>query len=507
MRLFRFKTIASKIMGPTVALTLVLLGAVGAVMALNQMTAIRSIMESKGQALASLLQKISIPYIDNYDYPALEAIVQETAMDPEVAFVVILDAHDKPIAKGGKAFEETARLSVYEREIKGSTGQVIGHLKLGCSRTTQDSVLRQNVLTVAGSLLAAAILMVCGLSLTIRSISRPLRRMLEGLSRGAEEVGTASSQVSDTGHQLAQGASQQAAALEEAAAALEEMASMTRRNAESANQANQLMVEATNIVDQAGASMAHLTSSMRQMSQAGAETQKIIKNIDEIAFQTNLLALNAAVEAARAGEAGAGFAVVAEEVRNLAMRSAEAAKNTARLIEETVRSVGEGSRSVAETNQDFARVAASVSRSGEFVAEIAAASSEQAIGIERISKVMADLDEVTQRNAATAEESASASEVMDAQAEGLRGFVGDLVAMVGASGSSPAHRDRLKGADEERFHAVAIRSRSAPKPAQRRMTGRGATGRGTTIEGRVGIESFDFEPESSGRGNGRMTDF
>jgi methyl-accepting chemotaxis protein len=163
---------------------------------------------------------------------------------------------------------------------------------------------------------------------------------------------------------------------------------------------------------------------------ASEDTQKIIKTIDEIAFQTNLLALNAAVEAARAGEAGAGFAVVANEVRNLAVRAADAARNTAGLIEGTVHKVTEGSGLVIKTNKEFRRIAETVTRSGGLVGEIAAASREQALGIEQINNAVAEMNRVTQQNSATAEDSASASEEMASQAAQMRGLVGNIVVLV-----------------------------------------------------------------------------
>jgi methyl-accepting chemotaxis protein len=191
--------------------------------------------------------------------------------------------------------------------------------------------------------------------------------------------------------------------------------------------------------------MGDLTESMKEISGASEETAKIIKTIDEIAFQTNLLALNAAVEAARAGEAGAGFAVVADEVRNLAMRAAEAAKNTANLIEGTVKKIKNGSDTVSKTNEAFSKVATQAKKVSELVGEISAASQEQAQGIEQINKAVAEMDKVTQQNAANAEESAAASEEMNAQAEVMKGFVGDLMALVGGRGngagsaSAPLH--------------------------------------------------------------------
>ena len=190
--------------------------------------------------------------------------------------------------------------------------------------------------------------------------------------------------------------------------------------------------------------MGRLTESMGEITRASEETSKIIKTIDEIAFQTNLLALNAAVEAARAGEAGAGFAVVADEVRNLAMRAADAAKNTANLIEGTVKKVKDGSDLVSRTNEAFQQVAGSSAKAADLVAEIAAASNEQAQGINQINTAVTELDKVTQQNAANAEESASAAEEMSAQAETMLGMVGELVAMVGGAGTDDARSDKAK---------------------------------------------------------------
>jgi len=190
------------------------------------------------------------------------------------------------------------------------------------------------------------------------------------------------------------------------------------------------MKEANQVVQRANASMDQLIHSMKDISKASEETSKIIKTIDEIAFQTNLLALNAAVEAARAGEAGAGFAVVADEVRNLAMRAAEAAKNTAELIEGTGKKVSDGSRLVTTTNEEFAKVAQSAAKVGDLIGEISEASKEQSNGIEQVNIAITEMDKVVQQNAANAEESASAAEEMNAQAEQLRDYVGELVLLV-----------------------------------------------------------------------------
>ena len=260
----------------------------------------------------------------------------------------------------------------------------------------------------------------------INDAIKNLRDALTQAASAGDQVGSASAQVASSSQQLAEGSAQQASSLEEVSSSLEEMSSMTKQNAGNADQANNLMMEANQVVGRANESMADLTSSMQEISMASEETSKIIKTIDEIAFQTNLLALNAAVEAARAGEAGAGFAVVAGEVKNLAMRAAEAAKNTADLIEGTVKRVGAGSDLVEKTNKEFNEVATSAAKVGELVSEISAASNEQAQGIEQVNKGIAEMDKVTQENAANAEESASASEEMSAQAQELNGMLAEF---------------------------------------------------------------------------------
>jgi methyl-accepting chemotaxis protein len=212
------------------------------------------------------------------------------------------------------------------------------------------------------------------------------------------------------------------------------MASMTRQNADHANQANTLMTEITRVVKESNTAMGQLNNSMKDISNASEETSKIIKTIDEIAFQTNLLALNAAVEAARAGESGAGFAVVADEVRNLAIRAAEAAKNTTNLIEGTIRKIKEGTEQVNKAGDAFQLVASSTGKMGELVGEVAEASNEQAQGIDQISKAVAEMDKVVQQNAANAEESAAASEELNAQAEQMKVYVSELVSVVGGNG-------------------------------------------------------------------------
>jgi methyl-accepting chemotaxis protein len=294
------------------------------------------------------------------------------------------------------------------------------------------------------------------LFIVLTRISNTIRRITSDLHQTADHVASASGQVSSSSQQLAEGSSEQAASIEETSSSLEQMSSMTKQNADNAGQADNLMKEANQVVSKANTSMGELTHSMEEISKASEETSKIIKTIDEIAFQTNLLALNAAVEAARAGEAGAGFAVVADEVRNLAMRAADAAKNTAELIEGTVKKVKDGGDLVATTNDAFSEVAQSASKVGELVAEIAEASNEQSQGIGQVNTAVVEMDKVVQQNAANAEESASASEEMSAQAEQMKGYVEELVALVGGNknGAEQGGQQHMKKLEAFTKHPV-----------------------------------------------------
>ncbi len=250
-----------------------------------------------------------------------------------------------------------------------------------------------------------------------------LDEALTQVTNGAEQVASAAGQISSGAQSLSSGASQQAASLEETASSLQELSSMASQNAANAREAKAMADSTASATEQGTLVMRELNESIVKIKASSDATAKIVKTIDEIAFQTNLLALNAAVEAARAGDAGKGFAVVAEEVRNLAIRSAEAAKNTANLIEESVKNAEVGVSTNQKMLAGLGNISGQVKKVGEVMAEIAAASEQQKDGVNQINKAIGQMNEVVQQVAANAEESASAAEELSSQSTEMMSMV------------------------------------------------------------------------------------
>ncbi len=349
------------------------------------------------------------------------------------------DAYKAAMIDYGKNLTALAELNVKRGEVAEAVLQE-------AQQTAQSGM--NSVATVSkqavSSLSAASFVMLIGLGIAVamgillavfitRSITKPIHRVIEGLSGGASQVNSASGQVAQSSQAMAEGASEQASSLEETSASLEQMASMTRQNADNTRKIDTFMAETKDIVTQGSSAMAKMSAAIDEIKRSSDETAKIVKTIDEVAFQTNLLALNAAVEAARAGDAGKGFAVVAEEVRNLAQRSAEAAKNTAQLIEQSQKNSDNGVQVAADVARFLSAIQESAGKVAALVSEVAAASNEQAQGIDQVNSAVAQMDKVTQSNAANSEEAASASEELSAQAKELADMVNVLVNIVGSS--------------------------------------------------------------------------
>lgn len=324
-------------------------------------------------------------------------------------------------------------------------------------KEAHSSAAFTSILSIIGMILGFALALIIGTYLAI-TISKSLEHIIAGLTEGSEQVSSASGQVSSASQQLAEGANEQASSLEEISSTLEEMASMTQQNASNAQQASGMSSEAEKFVADCKNAMERMQKSIGEIKTSSNETAKIIKDIDEIALQTNLLALNAAVEAARAGEAGKGFAVVAEEVRNLAQRSAEAAKDTANLIIESQKNSEEGVDVVNLVAGILEKIVATTNKVTTLIAEVSAASTEQAQGIGQVNTAVSQMDKVTQGNAANAEESASASEELNAQASSLNNMVEDLVALVrGSNGSGQSYKTLTHITKPKGMHATPLK--------------------------------------------------
>ncbi len=310
--------------------------------------------------------------------------------------------------------------------INADNGQ-LGTLTIGMSLADRDAAVSsiRLVLVVIG--IAAVLIMVFSMRFLLRwKLEQPLQATATEIRESSGQVLQLSRLVANSSQSLSQGATEQAASLEETSASMEEMASMTRKNAESATQATKLVKDVAQQVASSNTALGEMVASMNAIKESSNKVANIIKTIDEIAFQTNILALNAAVEAARAGEAGMGFAVVADEVRNLAQRSAQAARDTAGLIAESIGRSQEGASRVEQVASAIQAITNSVAQVKAIVEEVRAASQQQSDGIDEVSQSIAQMEKVTQTTAATAEESAAASEELNAQAEASIAVVSKL---------------------------------------------------------------------------------
>ncbi len=345
--------------------------------------------------------------------------------------------------------EETSR-----RELVRAEQEILDDVRVGIRSAWAWSI---------GAALAATAVAV-GVSL---SAGRLLRRTADVMITSSQEVVAAAGQVSSAAASLANGATEQAAALEQTSSSMTEMQGSTRGNHEQTVAARKMAAEAQTAADAGGQAAVKLTGAMQDLAASSGQITKIVKTIDEIAFQTNILALNAAVEAARAGEAGAGFAVVAEEVRSLAQRSAQAAKETAEKIQAAMARSDEGVRISGDVTANLTTINQKVHQLNGIIESLDASSSQQAEGIRQIGAAVGQLDQVTQGNAAAAEQASAAAEEMNQQALSLNELVGDLMKLAGGRRQNDAIglAGSIRPGGSRRLDSDGSGAAAAPAPA------------------------------------------
>jgi len=447
--LIQFKSITSRCLAITLVLVVLVVGGLGTFLAVRSGRSIRASLDSKGNAVATLVENASAGYLENFNYIALDRLVADLRKDGEVAFVGVYDDKKKQLTKD-EVPKDLGAFIVFDRELKDGEGHLLGTLRIGYHASIIAKGLRANATMAMASVLLAMLSFVVGMVILIRGITRPLKECVavtDSLARGdlavevyvtradeigqllegmrtmvvklrevvanvkdaADNVASGGQQVNEGAQQMSRGTNEQAACAEETTSSLEEMSASITQNADNSSQMEQMALKGAKEAEESGRAVQETVAAMQAIAEK-------ISIIEEIAYQTNLLALNAAIEAARAGEHGRGFAVVATEVRKLAERSQTAAREIGGLAGTSVK--------VAErAGQSLVELVPGIKKTAELVQEVAAASREQSAGVNQINKAMGQVGQVTQRNASAAEELSATAEELAAQAEALQQLV------------------------------------------------------------------------------------
>jgi methyl-accepting chemotaxis protein len=404
-------------------------------------------------------------------------VVRKRVKDKDPAYPAFVDRmsalfEELPV-RAGKIAELWPQKTALEEANQETRKQLLSTKQNILERArASERRLEQRLGYANGIVLALVVVVfVAGGAVVLLSITRPIGRVVSGLSDTSERVSSASGQLSSVSRGLAESSTSQAASLEESSAALEQLIGTVRKTSQETEEAGRLTDACRQSMKRSHKSLRSTEECMQRIHSAGEQTAKIIKTIDEIAFQTNLLALNASVEAARAGEAGQGFAVVAEEVRNLAQRAATAAKETENLLGQTIEHIQEGASIVDRTLHEFMQMGEDAKKVAELFQQVSEAGREQVEGLEQVDRSMRNLDSTTRENAANAEQSASAGEEMRRLAESMDEFVHHLAALVqGRNGGG--NTDSAPDDEESESHALMTDENIGGREETRRLADR-----------------------------------